>query len=290
MKVYIDGEFFNKEDAKVSVFDHGLLYGDGVFEGIRVYNGEIFKLEEHVSRLFNSAKGILLEHNLTKEKMMKICENTVRINNLENGYLRVVITRGKGDLGIDPVSCGKASVIVIPDEIKVFSKKLYETGIEIGISSYKRIPSECFDVRVKSLNYLNNVLAKMEARSNGYAEAIMFNVKGFVAECTGDNIFIVKSGVLYTPSIDNGALEGITRQYVIDLAEEINVPVVECNLTKYDLFNADECFLTGTAVEIMPVVKIAGNLINNGKVGPITKRVLGIFKKTVQESEKEIPV
>lgn len=281
MKIFIDGHFYNKQDAKISVFDHGLLYGDGVFEGMRIYNGKIFRLAEHVKRLFFSARQIHLEIGFSQEEIQEYCRLAVQENNKINGYVRLIVTRGEGDLGIDPGTCKKSTVIIIVDNIKVFPQELYEQGIELGISTFKRIPAECFDVRIKSLNYLNNVLAKMEAKRNGFPEAVMFNIHGYIAECTGDNLFLVKAGALLTPPTDANALEGITRSAVMEIAEKMSLKIQETNLTRYDLHQAEECFLTGTAVEIMPVIKIEGNMVGNGKPGTITTEIRKRFLKEV---------
>jgi branched-chain amino acid aminotransferase len=276
--IYINGEFYKKEDAKISVYDHGLLYGDGIFEGIRIYNGKIFKLKEHVKRLFESAKGLYLDIGKTLEEMEHIIKKTVDLNKKDNGYIRVVVTRGVGNLGVDPVSCKNASVIVIVDDISLYPKEYYKKGIEIMTSSYRRISVDCFDVRIKSLNYLNNVLAKMEARRNNCFESVILNKDGYVTECTGDNIFIIKDGVLKTPETFAGALGGITRDFVLEISRKLNIETKETYLTKFDLITSDECFLTGTGAEVIPVVKIDGTKVGDGVPGDMTLKIINEFK------------
>ena len=283
MKIYIDGKYYDKENAKISVFDHGFLYGDGVFEGIRIYNSKIFKLEEHIDRLYDSAKAIFLEINQSKEEMTKLLNESVKINNKTNGYIRLVISRGDGPLGLDPFQCEKSKTVIIVSDIQLYPKEFYENGIEIISSSYRRIPSESFDPRIKSLNYLNNIMAKVEARKNNFFEAILYNTKGFVAECTGDNIFLVKKNELFTPSKSDGALEGITRNCVIDLAKNKSIKVNEVNLTRFDLYSADECFLTGTGAENMPVTKIDGRVIGAGNCGALTKLLIDEYQNLVMK-------
>ena len=281
MKIYIDGKYYNKADAKVSVFDHGLLYGDGVFEGIRIYNGKVFRIKEHIERLYESAKAIILEIPMTKEEMKAAVEDAVKVNERKDGYIRLVITRGEGSLGLDPASCKKATVIIIVSDIQLYPKEYYEKGIALVTVTSRRIPSECLDPRIKSLNYLNNIMAKLEAKQAGCLEAVMLNTQGFVAECTADNIFIVKEGRLLTPSVYHGALEGITRQTVMEIAEKIGIKSEETTLAPYDLYTADECFLTGTGAEIVPVVKIDGRVIGDGVPGKVTKMLVENFKKYV---------
>ena len=250
MKIFIDGKYYDERDAKVSVFDHGLLYGDGVFEGIRAYNGRVFKLKEHIDRLFCSAKAILLEIPMSHAELMKAVVGTCRENKLRDGYIRLVVTRGVGTLGLNPRSCKRPSVIIIADKIQLYPPELYRQGMDIITVPTMRNLHSALNPAIKSLNYLNNILAKIEANNAGVEEAVMLNAEGFVAECTGDNLFIVKNGALFTPPLSAGALYGITRQTVIELAEEAGLKVSEPNLTRYDLFNADECFLTGTGAEI----------------------------------------
>src|SRR3954453_10633209 len=246
MKIYIDGKFYDEKNAKISVFDHGLLYGDGIFEGIRAYNSRVFKLREHIDRLFYSAKSILLTIPLTHEKMMEAVVDTCRRNKIRDGYVRLLVTRGVGTLGLNPNRCKKPSVIVIADQVQLYSAELYNRGMEIVTVATTRNLHSALNPAIKSLNYLNNIMAKIEANNSGCEEAIMLNAEGFVAECTGDNLFIVKDGKLFTPPLSAGALYGITRRVVIELAEQIGISVSEPDLTRYDLFNADECFLTGT--------------------------------------------
>ena len=279
MKIYIDGKYYDKADAKVSVFDHGLLYGDGIFDGIRIYNGKVFKIKEHIERLYESAKAIILEIPMTKEEMKAAVEDAVKVNERKDGYIRLVITRGEGSLGLDPASCKKATVIIIVSDIQLYPKEYYEKGIALVTVTSRRIPSECLDPRIKSLNYLNNIMAKLEAKQAGCLEAVMLNTQGFVAECTADNIFIVKEGRLLTPSVYHGALEGITRQTVMEIAEKIGIKSEETTLAPYDLYTADECFLTGTGAEIVPVVKIDGRVIGSGVPGKVTKILVENFKK-----------
>jgi len=281
MKIYINGEYFDRENAKVSVFDHGLLYGDGIFEGIRIYNGTIFKLKEHVKRLYASAKTIFLDIPMTETKMEKTLIEAFKENNKKEGYIRLVVTRGDGDLGIDPAKCKKANVIIIVDDISLYPKEYYENGIAVITASTQRISPASFDVRVKSLNYLNNILAKIEARQAGVLEAIMLTSQGYVAECTADNIFIVKNNYLYSPCSYHGALEGITLNTIIELAQNVKIKTEFATLTKYDLYNADECFFSGTGAELMPVVKIDGRIIANGKPGPVTKKLLNEFNSYI---------
>ena len=273
MKIFIDGKYYGERDAKISVFDHGLLYGDGVFEGIRVYHGRVFKLKEHIDRLFYSAKAILLEIPMSHATLIKSTLETCRANKLRDGYIRLVVTRGVGTLGLNPNRCKKPSVIIIADKIQLYPEELYERGLDIVTVPTMRNLHSALNPAIKSLNYLNNILAKIEANNAGVEEAVMLNGEGFVAECTGDNVFIVKNGELSTPPLSAGALYGITRQTVIELAREAGLKVSEPNLTRYDLFNADECFITGTAAEIVPVVKIDGRVIGSGKPGAITRRL-----------------
>jgi branched-chain amino acid aminotransferase len=281
-KVWINGKLFDKLDAKVSVYDHGLLYGDGVFEGIRIYSGKVFKHAEHIERLYESAKAIALTIPLTPEQMTKAVEETVAVNKKVDGYIRLIVTRGAGNLGLDPRKC-EPVVIVIVDDISLYPAELYENGLEIITSSYVRNHPNATNPRVKSLNYLNNILAKIEAIRAGCLEAIMLNHKGEVAECTGDNLFVVKRGVLKTPPPDAGILEGITRNVVIELAKAAGVPFQEATLTRHDVYIADEVFLTGSAAEVIAVTKIDDRVIGTGKQGPVTKRLRDAFTKAVRE-------
>ena len=273
MKIYIDGEYYDKENAKISVFDHGLLYGDGVFEGIRVYHKRVFKLKEHIERLFYSAKAILLTIPMTQEDLCQAVVETCRANGLDNGYIRLIVTRGAGSLGLSPNSCKKPSVIIIANEIQLYPREFYEKGMEIITAATSRNLVNAVNPAIKSLNYLNNILAKIEASNAGCEEAIMLNSDGFVAECTGDNVFILHQGKIFTPPLAAGALYGITRNTVIDIARQEGFTVEEKNLTRYDLFIADECFLTGSGAEIVPVVMIDKRVIGEGKPGKVTRQL-----------------
>jgi branched-chain amino acid aminotransferase len=281
MKIYLNGDLVAKEDAKISVFDHGLLYGDGVFEGIRLYNGCIFKLEEHLERLEFSAKAILLDLPLDREQLKKAVCDTCRANNLENGYVRLVVTRGPGHLGLTPDGCGPGNVIIIADDIQLYPEELYEKGLKIISVPTRRINASALPPAIKSLNYLNNILAKIEAKKVGFQEALMLNDKGEIAECTGDNVFMMSKGILYTPPLDAGSLRGITRGAVIDLATELNLPCREQALTRYDLWTAEECFLTGTAAEVIPCVEVDHRIIGDGVPGSMTRRLIELFRKLV---------
>ena len=274
MKIFIDGKLCSERDAKISVFDHGLLYGDGVFEGIRAYNGRVFKLKEHIDRLFYSAKAILLDIPMSHAQICKATIDTIRANKLRDCYVRLIVTRGVGTLGLNPRSCKKPSVIIIAGKIQVYPAELYARGMDIVTVPTVRNLHSAVNPAIKSLNYLNNILAKIEANNAGVEEAIMLNAEGFVAECTADNLFIIKNGELFTPSLSAGALYGITRGTVMELATQLGVKVSEPNLTRYDLFNADECFLTGTGAEIMPVIKIDGRIIGSGKPGVLTLKLI----------------
>jgi branched-chain amino acid aminotransferase len=282
-KVYINGKLFDKADAKISVYDHGLLYGDGVFEGIRVYAGKVFRLREHVERLYESARHIQLEIALTKEKMAEAITGTVKANAKENGYIRAVVTRGAGSLGLDPRKTTDPQVIIIVDDISMYPPEMYENGMEIITASTIRNHSNALNPRIKSLNYLNNIMAKIEAIQGGCFEALMLNPQGEVAECTGDNIFLVKNGVLKTPPTDAGILEGVTRNAVIELARAAKIPVQETALTRHDVYAADECFLTGTAAEVIPIVKCDKRLIGSGKPGPVTRQLRERFHQLARQ-------
>ncbi len=276
--VYINGEFVPTENAKISVFDRGLLYGDGVFEGIRSYNGSVFKLKEHLERLYASAKAIWLNIPLSFKEMEEAVIETVRVNNLKDSYIRLIVTRGQYGLGIDPWECKEGTVIIIADKIKVFPEEFYQTGLNAVTVATRRSPTDVLDPRIKSLNYMSNILARVEARIAGAAEGIMLNHQGYVTEATVDNIFFVKKGILFTPSVTLGALPGITRATVMELAQkELGLEVVEGFFTRYDLYNADEVFLTGTAVEIISVIKIDERIIGNGKPGEITQKIRRVF-------------
>ncbi len=288
MKVYIDGKFLDEADAKVSVFDHGLLYGDGVFEGIRAYNGRVFKLKEHVDRLFYSAKAILLTIPMSHAQIMAAVVESCRQNGIRDGYIRLIVTRGVGTLGLNPNRCKNPSVIVIADKIQLYPREMYERGMDIVTVPTTRNLVNSVNPAIKSLNYLNNILAKIEANIAGVEEAIMLNSEGFVAECTGDNLFILKGRQLMTPPLSAGALYGITRGVVMDLGRESGLQVSECNLTRYDVFNADECFLTGTGAELIPVVKVDGRVIGDGKPGPITHGLVEKYKNLTSSSGEPI--
>ncbi|WP_165250831.1 branched-chain-amino-acid transaminase [Paludisphaera soli] len=282
-KVYIGGKLYEKSDAKISVFDHGLLYGDGVFEGIRSYSGRVFKLEEHVDRLYASAVAINLRIPISRPEMAAAIVDTLAANKLTNAYIRVIVTRGAGSLGLDPRKTSDPQIIIITDAISLYPEELYEHGLKIVTAATIRSHPNTVNPRVKSLNYLNNILAKMEGALAGCLEALMLNHKGEVAECTGDNIFVVHKGELHTPSVDSGILEGITRNAVIDLAKEAGYKVFERTMDRYDVYTADECFLTGSAAELIPVVECDGRTLGSGKPGPITKDLRQRFGRLVHE-------
>jgi branched-chain amino acid aminotransferase len=281
MKIYIDGKYYERAEARISVFDHGLLYGDGVFEGLRIYGGRVFKLKKHIERLYMSAKAILLDIPMTADEMGTAVSEAVKVNEKENGYIRLIVTRGEGQLGIDPSSCARPSVIIIVGDIQMYPNEYYEKGVAIITSSSRRMPSDCLDPRIKSLNYLNNIMAKLEARQAGCLEAVMLNGEGFVTECTGDNIFIVKNNELLTPATYNGALDGITMNTVLKMAESIGIKTHQTTMTRYDLYNADECFMTGTGAEIIPVTRIDGRMIGEGKPGNVMRRLVKSFREIV---------
>jgi branched-chain amino acid aminotransferase len=281
MKIYLDGKFVDEADAKVSVFDHGLLYGDGVFEGIRLYGGNVFRLDEHLERFEYSAKAILLDLPLTRpEWSAAVCE-TCRQNGLTDGYIRLVVTRGVGDLGLAPWLCSKPSSFIIASKISLYPAEHYEKGLAIVTVPTRRIGPASLPATIKSLNYLNNILAKIEARQFGALEAIMLNDQGYIAEATADNVFIVHKGEMLTPAASHGALRGVTRSAIIAIAQNLGIPFREANLTRYDLWCSDECFLTGSGAEVIPVVKLDGRTIGTGKPGEVTKKVLAEFRKLV---------
>lgn len=286
--IYLDGNYVREEEAKISVFDHGVLYGDGVFEGIRVYNGRVFKCEEHINRLYNAAKAIMLEIPMSKEEMMEVLLETCRRNQIKDGYVRLVVTRGKGDLGLNPVSCKVASVFCIAGSITLYPDEMYIKGMPIITAVQRRNKATIVDPQIKSLNYLNNILAKIEANRAGVPEALMLNHDGVVAECTGDNIFIVKDNVIYTPPIYIGILDGITRNTVIELAKKLGYEVKESEFTLFNVYRADECFLTGTAAEAIPVTNVDGRIIGNGEAGPVTTRLLEAFKAYANNNGRDI--
>ena len=279
LKIYISGQLYAKEDAKISVYDHGLLYGDGVFEGMRSYGGKVFRLAAHLDRLWNSAKAICLEIPMTKEEMAEAVNKTLQTNGIADGYIRLLVTRGSGTLGLDPNRCGRPEVIIITDFIALYPQEYYENGLNIITASTIRNHPAALNPRIKSLNYLNNILAKIEGAQAGCVEALMLNHKGEVAECTGDNIFVVVRGELLTPPIDACILEGITRDAVIELAREAGLTVREIPLTKHDVYVADECFLTGSAAEVVPVIKVDSRMIGDGKPGPITRDLTRRFRE-----------
>lgn len=278
MKIYLNGKFVKKEDAKVSVFDHGLLYGDGCFEGIRSYGKVVFRLKDHIDRLYETAHTMMINIPLTRKQMMDAVVETLKANKLSDAYIRLVVTRGEGDLGLDPRKCyGKPSIIIIADKISLYPAELYQKGMDIITVPTVKNHNEAINPMLKSLNYLNNILAKIEAVNSGYSEAIMMDSQGYVCECTGDNIFIIKNGVLSTPR--QGRLKGITREAVLDIAKAMKVPTEETLITRHEVFIADECFLTGTGAEIIPVIKVDGRVIGTGKPGPLTKKILDSFHK-----------
>ena len=284
-KVYIGGKLFDKADAKISVFDHGLLYGDGVFEGIRSYAGYVFRLTRHVERLYESAKSIHLRIPMSQAEMAQAVRDTLNANGLKDAYIRLVVTRGAGSLGLDPRKTTDPQVIIITDSIALYPAELYQHGLKIVTAGTMRNHPSALNPRIKSLNYLNSILAKIEATNAGCLEALMLNHKGEVSECTGDNIFVVRKGELHTPSIDAGILEGITREAVIDLARSHGLTVVERTMDRHDVYTADECFLTGTAAELIPVVEVDARPIGDGKPGPTTKRLLEAFHVMVRSGE-----
>jgi len=283
-KIYIDGKFYSEANAKISVFDHGLLYGDGIFEGIRFYNWRVFRLEEHLLRLWDSARSICLEIPMTMRDMTEAVLETIRQNHLRDGYIRLVVTRGIGNLGLNPTQCKSPSVIIIAATIALYHQDFYRKGLTIVTCATRRSNPAALNPAVKSLNYLNNVMARVEANLSGADEALMLNDAGNVAECTADNVFIVKHGQIFTPPVTAGALRGITRSVVFEIAAELGVKVRETDITRHDVFVADECFLTGTAAEIVPVVKADGRSIGNGKPGPITARIIARYRQVTHET------
>jgi branched-chain amino acid aminotransferase len=282
MQIYIDGTLYSREDAKVSVFDHGLLYGDGVFEGVRVYNRRIFRLDAHLDRLYASARALALAIPLDHAAMAEAVRTTVRANRREDGYVRIIVTRGVGELGIDPLTCPAPSVIIIVTDVRVYPRERYARGVKVITSPTRQVSHEAVDPRVKSLNYLKNVLAKIDAQRAGADEAILLNAEGFIAECSADNIFVIRHGALATPAPLDGALEGITRGVVLQLAAEANIPAREARLARYDLYTADECFVSGTGAEIMPVVEVDGRSLGSGSPGALTRRLADAFHALVR--------
>jgi len=288
MKVYIDGQFYPESEAKISVFDHGLLYGDGVFEGIRFYNGRVFELDRHLDRLYKSARVLLLTIPLTPSEMKTKVLETIRANELRDGYVRLIVTRGVGNLGLAPDRCKNPSIIIIASTISLYPEEMYENGLEVVTASTRRNSSAAMPPAVKSLNYLNNILAKIEAAQAGCVEALMLNEAGYIAECTGDNVFVVRHGRIATPPVSAGSLWGITREVVMRLARESGYIVEEPELTRYDVFTADECFLTGTAAEVIPLVKLDSRPIGDGKPGPITRELIAKFRELTQSTGEQI--
>ncbi len=276
--IYCNGVFVPEEEAKVSVFDHGFLYGDGIFEGIRAYHGRVFKLDEHLKRLYESAKSIKLTIGVTKDQMQEIILETLRRNGLKDAYIRLVVSRGKGDLGLDPNKCPQAAIYCIADQIKLFEQSTYERGMAVKTVAIRRNNPDSLSPRIKSLNYLNNILAKIEANQSGALEGILLNQEGYVTEGTGDNIFIYRNGVLMTPPRSVGILEGVTRNSALEIASEMGIKVSEELFTRHDLYTAEECFLTGTAAELIPVIDVDGREIGDGVPGPIFKRLLAEFR------------
>ena len=288
LKIFLNGELVSESEAKVSVFDHGYLYGDGVFEGIRAYNGRVFKLREHVKRLFDSARAIMLNIPYSQEEMIEWILKTIRANNLKDAYIRVVVSRGTGDLGLDPRKCSNPTVVIIADKITLYPEELYNEGLKVITVNTRRNIPDALSPQIKSLNYLNNILVKIEANQAGVLEAITLNNNGLVTEGSGDNIFIMKNGKLLTPPTYVGVLEGITRDTAISMAREINLTVEEEPFTCYDLYVADECFLTGTAAEIIPVIEIDQRIIADGKPGKVTKKLMGLFRELTASSGVEV--
>ena len=284
VKIWIDGKLYDKADAKISVYDHGLLYGDGVFEGIRVYSGKIFECDAHLDRFWDSAKAIRLTLPVSREQLRTAMEETVRANGFRDCYVRVVATRGPGDLGIDPRKSPRPSLFIIADLISVYPREMYEKGMSLITSSVIRNHPAALSARIKSLNYLNNILAKIEANDAGVSEAVMLNHEGNVSECTAENIFIVRDGEVQTPTATDGILEGVTRKVMLALCKRMQIPFVEKILQRHDLYIADECFLTGTGAEVAPVTKIDGREIGTGQPGPITRKLIDAFHRHVRES------
>jgi len=283
LKVWIDGKLHDKEDARISVYDHGLLYGDGVFEGLRVYHGRVFELHAHMRRLFDSANAIRLSIPYTAEQLRTAIEETVRVNSFTDCYIRLVVTRGVGYLGLNPNKCAKPSVIIITDTIEMYPQEMYEKGMSTITASVIRNHPNALSPRIKSLNYLNNILAKIEAADAGVPEAIMLNGEGNVSECTADNIFLVRDGIVTTPATHDGILEGITRRVIIRLCHNLSIPISERSVQRHDLYIADECFVTGTGAEVVPVTKIDGRPIGNAQPGPITRKLSEAFHRLVRE-------
>lgn len=282
MKIYLNGKFVNKQEAKISVFDHGFLYGDGAFEGVRSYHGLVFRLNEHIDRLYETLHTLLIDPRMTKKQMSDAVVATLKANKIKDGYIRLIVSRGDGDLGLDPRKCyGAPNVIIIADKITLYPDELYRKGMAIITVPTTKNHVNALDPELKSLNYLNSILAKIEAANSGYMEAILLDTNGYVAECTGDNVFIIKDGVLLTPGL--GRLKGITRQTILDIAAKLKVKVQECLISRHQVYNAHECFLTGTAAELIPVVKVDGRTIGSGKPGPVTMKLLKAFKEATKK-------
>ncbi len=284
LRIYIDGEFFDQAEAKISVFDHGLLYGDGVFEGIRFYNGRVFRMEAHLDRLWESARSICLDIPISREAMDEALLETIRQNGLRDGYVRLIVTRGVGNLGLNPLHCKRPGIIIIASTIALYPEEVYRKGLTVVTVATRRMGASALNPAIKSLNYLNNILARLEANLANADEALMLNDAGNIAECTADNVFIVKRGQIMTPPITAGALRGITRSVVFDIAAELKIKISEPELTRHDLYIADEAFLTGTAAEVIPMINVDGRMIGNGKPGPITKRTIERFRALTRET------
>ena len=279
LRIYIDGNFYDQAEAKISVFDHGLLYGDGVFEGIRFYNDRVFRLDEHIDRLWDSARAIAMDVPMSKSELIAATLETVRQNELHDGYIRLIVTRGVGSLGLSPDSCRRPSIIIIAATIALYPEDLYHKGLTMVTCSTRRTPPAALSPRVKSLNYLSNILAKLEAQNAGAGEGLMLNEQGYVTECTGDNIFVVKKGEISTPPLNSGILAGVTRAVVFELAEKLHIRTVERDLIRHDIYTADECFLTGTAAEVIPAVQLDRRIIGNGQPGAVTLRLIESFRE-----------
>lgn len=284
MKIYIDGKFHDKAEAKISVFDHGLLYGDGIFEGIRLYGGRVFRLEEHIARLYDSARAICMEIPISRDEMTQAILETCRANELQDGYVRLLVTRGEGSLGLSPESCPRPCIIIIAATIALYPEECYQKGLDMVTCGTRRTTPGGLNPAVKSLNYLNNVMGKIEAAHANAGEGVMLNEHGYVAECTGDNIFIIKNGKMATPPLSSGALGGITREVVFELAKDLETSLEERNLTRYDIYVADECFLTGTAAEVIPAVTLDGRKIGTGQPGPLTEQFINAFRALTRKS------
>ena len=284
LKIYIDGEFFDEANAKVSVFDHGLLYGDGVFEGIRFYHGRVFRMEEHMDRLWESARSICIDIPMSRRELDDALLETIRQNGLRDGYVRLIVTRGVGNLGLNPIQCKRPSIIIIASTIALYPEEVYRRGLTVVTVATRRMGPATLNPAIKSLNYLNNVLARIEANLANADEALMLNDAGNIAECTADNVFIIKRGQIMTPPITAGALRGITRSVVFDIAAELGIKISEPELTRHDLYIADEAFLTGTAAEVIPMVKVDGRTIGSGEPGGITTRMIARFRELTRET------